>query len=141
LSTYQLRLKARQLDAADGQHTTVEWCPEFLLLARPEVRSLSQVRQGARAGTAYYETRPELEVIVTGCAELDREDLRIGQLLLAHPETQVFGPNHRAALGSVGGATSGDGLSSTVPAVGEKTAQPPGQTGDGQSGGGSESVE
>ena len=38
-TTYQLRLKARRLDACDGAHTTVEWCPDFLLWPPERVAS------------------------------------------------------------------------------------------------------
>lgn len=92
-TTYQLRRKARELDAADGGHTTVSWCPEYLLLSRNEIRTYKEVAAALHPGVAHYEARPELETVLGSQYALDPEDLQAARLLLANPGMIVFGPN------------------------------------------------
>lgn len=55
-TTHDLVHKGGLVDAGDGGHTTVNWCPEFLLAEKHEVlRSLEQVSQVQPAGVFYYE--------------------------------------------------------------------------------------
>lgn len=93
-TTYQLREKARQLDLADGGHTTVDWCPDYLLVARFDVRRYLEVAAAPNPGAVYYETRPELLARVAENFTLDPEDLRMARLILANPHLTVFGPNN-----------------------------------------------
>lgn len=94
LTTYQFARKARELDAADGGHTTVDWCPDSLILPLRQVRSYTAVAQAPDAGYAYYESRPTLPALMASSFTLDPEDLAAARLLLANPEMPVFGPNH-----------------------------------------------
>lgn len=92
-TTYQLRIKAAQLDEADGGHTLVQWCPDYLLLPSRSVRTYETVAQAPAAGVAYYEHRPELAERLRKEFVLDEEDLAMARLILANPQVQVFGPN------------------------------------------------
>ena len=49
-TTYQLPRKAQALDAMDGGHTTVRWCPDFLILPRDSIRSYEEVLVGLERG-------------------------------------------------------------------------------------------
>jgi hypothetical protein len=91
-TTYQLKRKAQELDAADGGHTTVEWCPDYLLLPPHAIKRYEEVQQAPHAGVAYYEARPELEPLL-GCErEPDPEALRIARIVFANPGLTVLGP-------------------------------------------------
>ena len=92
-TTYQLAYKARKLDAMDGRHTTVAWCPEFLLLPKRSIRSYIEVVNAPHAGVAYYETRPELGLLLQAQSSMDSQDLLAARLLLANPGMTVIGPN------------------------------------------------
>jgi hypothetical protein len=93
LTTYQIARKARELDAADGGHTTVDWCPDSLILPLRQVRSYDYVAKAPDAGHAYYESHPGLPARMAATFTLDREDLAAARVLLANPEMQVIGPN------------------------------------------------
>lgn len=60
-TTYQFNVKAQTLDAFDGGHTTVSWCPDYLLQPVNRIRGHADVAMALRPGVAYYEVRPELE--------------------------------------------------------------------------------
>lgn len=92
-TTYQLPLKARELDASDGGTTKVDWKPDFLLLPRQDTRSFQEVAQSLEPGVAYYEARPELGARLRPQLSLDREDLQLARLILNNPELNVRGPN------------------------------------------------
>jgi len=91
-TTYQMNLKAQQLDALAGGHTTVTWCPDFLLLPHVRAKSFKVVRQAGRPGVVYYEAHPELEPTHPPYV-LDPEDLHRMRILLARPHMNVSGPN------------------------------------------------
>lgn len=92
-TTYQLREKARQLDEADGGCTSVEWCPEYLVLPRREIRAYKEVAQAPGPGIAYYEARPDIARLLQAQFTVDEADLRAARLILSNPDIQVFGPN------------------------------------------------
>ncbi len=92
-TTYQLRLKAAQLDEADHGLTTVNWCPDYLLLPQRAVRAYTAVAQASDSGVAYYEARPELLRTLDSGFSLDAGDLETARLILAHPQVNVLGPN------------------------------------------------
>lgn len=92
-TTYQLRIKAELLDAADGGHTNVTWCPDFLLLPLKETRTYMKVVGGSHPGTAYYQVRPELNAMLDTKSEPDPGALRAARVLIANPHVVVFGPN------------------------------------------------
>lgn len=102
LTTYQLRRKARDLDAADGGQTQVDWCPDFLILDRQNVASYNQVAAAPAGGVAYYERRSAVEALL-GEPEVDGGDLATARWLLANPSAMVIGPNTAPAL-SMGSA-------------------------------------
>jgi len=93
LTTYQLRRKAKELDEADGGHTTVDWCPEYLLLPRSNARTYRQVAQAPDAGSVYYEAVPELATKMSAGFELDANDVANVRLIYSSPDMQVIGPN------------------------------------------------
>jgi hypothetical protein len=100
-TTYQLQVKARQLDQADGGQTTVEWCPDFLMLVSEQVQTYRHVAMASFPGVAYYEARPELLAALEPAFVLDPGDLATARLLLAHPELSVFGPNDAQTDGAL----------------------------------------
>jgi hypothetical protein len=93
LTTYQLRRKAADLDAADGGHTNVDWCPDYLLLSRPEVADYRTVAKAPAAGRAYYESNRRLAEFMAADYTLDAEDVATARLILKNPEMRVLGPN------------------------------------------------
>jgi hypothetical protein len=101
-TTYQLRIKGKALDAADGGRTNVTWCPEFLLLPRKETRTYRQVASGFHPGLAYYEVRSELNAMLESKSEPDPAALRAARVLIANPDVVVFGPNTAAHGGGDG---------------------------------------
>lgn len=92
-TTYQLPRKAAELDAADGGHTEMDWCPELLIAHRSSIRSYNQVAQG-NTGLYYYERHLGVEARLAATFTLDPEDLRLAHLILATPDIVVVGPNH-----------------------------------------------
>ena len=93
LTTYQLRVKARGLDAADGGHTTVTWCPDYLLLPLKAVKTYRQVAAAPHPGVAYYEARPELDAFLRTRSPPDPADLAVARLIIANPDVDVYGAN------------------------------------------------
>lgn len=91
-TTYQLKAKALELDALDGGHTEVDWCPPMLLAPIAEVRSYREVAQG-HAGLFYYERDLSMEPKLARMFSMDPEDLQIAKLILANPDVAVLGPN------------------------------------------------
>ncbi|WP_434715988.1 hypothetical protein [Paraburkholderia sp. A3RO-2L] len=92
-TTYQLARKARELDAIDGGHTTVQWCPDYLLLKTNQIRSYQEVAQAPNAGVAYYEAHAALTQRMAQTSSLDAEDIATARLILRNPEMVVLGPN------------------------------------------------
>jgi hypothetical protein len=93
LTTYQLRHKGTLLDAADGGRTQVDWCPDYLLLARRELRPFREVRQAPGPGLAYYEADAALKVLMADGYERDETDIAHARLVLRNPDMMVMGPN------------------------------------------------
>lgn len=99
-TTYQLAIKARELDAMDGGATHVAWCPDFLVLPKREAHRFSEVRQSYSVGLAYYEARPDLHAELGPAFSIDPADLRAARLILDNPTLNVLGPNHFECLGA-----------------------------------------
>lgn len=93
LTTYQLRRKAAELDAADGGHTNVDWCPDYLLLKRSSVLTHRQVAKAPHWGVAYYESSPELAALMADGFFLDADDVAAARLIMRNPGMNVLGPN------------------------------------------------
>lgn len=93
LTTYQLRLKARQLDEADGGSTAVDWCPDLLVLRREEIRGYREVATAQGPGQCFYQSIPGMLERLAAAADLDPEDLTVARVILANPNISVFGPN------------------------------------------------
>lgn len=92
-TTYQLPRKAAELDAADGGHTELEWCPELLIAPLRSVCSYREVAQGD-AGMYFYERHAKVEALLASTFALAPEDLETARLILASPDVLVLGPNH-----------------------------------------------
>lgn len=93
-TTYQLRLKAAQMDVLDGGKTNVIWCPDFLFALKKSISTLGSVIQ-KRAGMYYYERETELETrVIAASSPLDEDDLATAWLLYQNQSLQVFGPRN-----------------------------------------------
>lgn len=92
-TTYQLRRKAEELDAADGGHTNVDWCPDYLLLTRTQVMAYRAVAEAPDAGVAYYEADPALAPLLARNYTLDASDVAAARLIMRNPNMNVMGPN------------------------------------------------
>lgn len=93
VTTYQLRSKAAELDAADGGRTTVDWCPDFLLTNKNTVSPLKKVIQ-KRAGMYYYARhKPTEEIILCQAPDLDPTDISSAITIFNNPDIFVMGPN------------------------------------------------
>lgn len=91
-TTYQLKRKSLELDAADGGHTAVDWCPDFLLTPRDSLRSYEDVAQ-LSAGMFWYEEKKGLIDLLDEDAEFDNADIEFARLLLDKPDMVAIGPN------------------------------------------------
>lgn len=100
LTTYQLRLKGASLDSLDGGHTSVEWCPGYLVVPISEVSSYQEVARAPRAGVFYYEHVPQLQSRVTAGMHVDQEDLQLLKIIMANPDIVVRGPNNHLDPGT-----------------------------------------
>jgi hypothetical protein len=95
-STHTLRLKAAQLDASDGGQTTVEWCPDYILISKTAVKPLHEVVQEPNHGHAYYQEIPGLVGFMKSIGfrdQANQEDLTTLRLVLANPAMHVMGIN------------------------------------------------
>ncbi|MBU9199831.1 hypothetical protein KTD31_00260 [Burkholderia multivorans] len=92
-TTYQLARKAQALDAADGGHTTVEWCPDYLLTSTHSIRNYRQVAQASKSGVFYYEASAALAQRMAETSTLDADDIETARVIMRNPEMRVMGPN------------------------------------------------
>lgn len=92
-TTYQLRKKAADLDAADGGHTSVEWCPDYLVLPRNKIRSYRDVAK-LDAGMAHYEKIEGIDQKITSGFTLDPADIDMARLIMSSPHMRVLGPRN-----------------------------------------------
>lgn len=92
-TTYQLRRKAAELDAGDGGHTNVDWCPDYLLLTRAQVMAYRAVAKAPNAGVAYYEADPALLPLLARDYTLDADDVASARIIMRNPDMRVLGPN------------------------------------------------
>lgn len=89
VTTYQLAAKAADLDRLDGRTTTVNWCPDFVLLPRAEIASFVRVRQET-AGLMYYERDAYLQAVVRNRAiAFDPQDIAAVELVYRNPGIEV----------------------------------------------------
>lgn len=63
-TTFALRDKARLLDEADGQHTEVLWCPDFLVKPRNEFDTFKKLVEGFTTGACCYVRHESIEKLV-----------------------------------------------------------------------------
>lgn len=75
LTTYQLDMKAKALDALDGGTTPVSWCPDYLLFTEAQLSTFQEVQQSYDAGVAYYEQRDFPQFEGNNCVEIDQDDV------------------------------------------------------------------
>jgi hypothetical protein len=92
-TTYLLSHKAQMLDALDGGHTEVVWCPDFLLLSRKEIRTHNELVLARSPGLVHYDAHPELDPIVSSRFTVDPVDLQVARMILRNPNMNVVGPN------------------------------------------------
>lgn len=93
VTTYQLREKGRQLDLLDGGHTSVDWCPDYLFIAKDTVSPLKDVAR-EHTGMYYYERVQALEKKILGSSHPpDPQDIKTVFMLFDNPGMVVFGPN------------------------------------------------
>lgn len=95
-STHTLRLKANQMDALDGGKTTVQWCPDFLLMSKGDIKSYGEVAQAPQEGVAYYQEVPGLLDFMKSkgfTEETGPDDLAILRLIFSNPTVHVMGVN------------------------------------------------
>lgn len=97
VTTYQLRQKAAELDAADGQVTDVDWAPGVLILPASRTRTLNDVVNAHRSGICHYRRNIAIENHLSGF-ELDSVDLANARFLMEHPEAIAIGPTNLEAL-------------------------------------------
>jgi hypothetical protein len=91
VTTYQLRLKAQQMDAQDGGKTNVEWCPDYLYVPKSSISPLIDVVQ-KNAGMYYYERNQDIERrVIETAPEPDAEDVNNVWLLYQNPDCKVRG--------------------------------------------------
>lgn len=83
LTTWQLKKKGRELDAADGGTTVVDFCPEFLWISESSEKLLSprDVVQSFDTGVFAYLRKPEIERHVFNNGILEESD---HMAMLAH---------------------------------------------------------
>jgi hypothetical protein len=99
-STHSLRVKAAQLDAADGGVTSVVWCPDYLVMKKAEALTVQEVASAYTAGPSCYRAIPELKAMmeIRGLvSEVAAEDVFHLQMLYKNPSIQLIGPNDIAA--------------------------------------------
>jgi hypothetical protein len=99
-TTYQLRHKGALLDAADGGRTQVDWCPDFLLLSRLELRPYKEVVQAPGPGLSYYEADSALKAVMAAGYTRDDADLAHARLVMRNPDVMVMGPNTAGFTGA-----------------------------------------
>lgn len=93
-TTYQFRQKAADLDKQDGGHTTVDWCPDYLLAPKSSVSTLRDVIQ-LSAGLFYYERNEHLEKLILDSApETDEQDVAAAMIIYRNNDLVVHGPNN-----------------------------------------------
>lgn len=93
-TTYLLKLKASQLDAMDGQHTLVEWCPQILVAPVSEVSSFDRTLKAHSAGYFFYKHDPQVQATVLRGLTMDEADVHHARLIMRDPQMMVLGPNN-----------------------------------------------
>lgn len=93
LTTYQLRVKATQLDEADGGTTAVDWCPDLLVLRREEIKGYREVAEAPGPGSSFYQSIPGMIERLAAAGDVYAEDLAVARLIMASPGLNVIGPN------------------------------------------------
>lgn len=63
-TTFSLHHKAKLLDGADGMHTQVDWCPDFLLSKLSDCISVGEVAQSYDVGVYGYVRNPSIEEVI-----------------------------------------------------------------------------
>ena len=98
-TTYQLPMKAAELDAIDGKHTIIEWAPDYLWSLAKNGVSYTAVREGYIAGLFHYRRDMGLERhLKSKASPVNHEDVEY-LLIIYHTLCQgdsihVFGPNN-----------------------------------------------
>ena len=89
-TTYTLPVKARMMDALDGNRTNVLWCPDYLYAPKSDVSSYPDVRD-KHAGMFHYRRNSALEQSVLRRSESFAEMHEFVSLLREQtPDLKVF---------------------------------------------------
>jgi len=98
-SVKQLRRKAAELDALDGGHTNVEWCPDYLLVKKDTVSSLKDVIQLGAGLYNYQHNKQVQDFIISTAPPVDQEDALVALAIFCDPTLIVVGPNSAPVAG------------------------------------------
>lgn len=95
VTTYQIPIKAKRLDEADGGHTSVNWAPAFLYANKKTVSSRENVTN-LHAGLYFYQHAPSVESTLLAAAKpVPEEDLSYLRIIYnSDNDLLVLGPNH-----------------------------------------------
>lgn len=89
-TTWSLRDKLRELDAADGGFSICEWCPE-VLVSFTWASSLAAVANASRAGFFWYHRDDSLRHVLT---QPEPDYLTAARFVMQMPAAKVFGPQN-----------------------------------------------
>lgn len=91
-TTYQLPLKAEQLDQYDGGATRVDWAPSYLFVQRSTCKTYGEVAAAAGPVAYFYQSVPEARELLAKSFVLDPADLAAARLVCRNPDINVVGP-------------------------------------------------
>lgn len=80
-TTWLLPTKAADLDAADGQHTSVQWCPPFVCVRKRDTQPMRSVVNGYQPGLLCYARDERLERMALGPDA--RDDAAVSAVVVA----------------------------------------------------------
>lgn len=92
-TTFQLGLKAQNLDAMDGGRTQCDWQPDYLLAPASAGKTFREVAQAARPVAFHYEAQPELHTLLESTYTMDADNVRMARLVMSNPQAHVVGVN------------------------------------------------
>lgn len=90
-TTYQLPLKAAQLDSMDGGTTVVDWAPTYLLVPEATCQSERAVLMAAAPVAYHYEPKTSILSRLLDTYIEDPGNLDMARTVMAHPNAKVLG--------------------------------------------------
>lgn len=95
VTTKELPLKARQLDALDGGTTTVQWAPDYVWMAYGAVKTIAEVTASLHPGGCAYRRSADVQALVLRhCRASDGQNEALAWLAYQSPDATVIGPRH-----------------------------------------------